>query len=333
MIKVIKISSILITIAIINIIALSVVSASDNSKGSTKNAIFKGVLAEFKRNQKNKSKTDDSVISPLVKEAYAFAEYLNPTIIKTTTRPINRGRIDPGVAPPPTQGGSKTPPRGNFALVATCVNRSNPDMSAALLAETGKNSNRWYWQGEKIDSYRHIKEISNGVIVVDDGAKTYDLTMPNQTVARSQPANISSQPNRVTPADTRRLPSRATDTRDRITPGRTIQRPTAATTSRPGTVSQPKIETETTIVITEEEQKMVDSFMNDIDALMATSGDDIESIEKNMADFDKMAEKLFSDLDNVKVGENEAGNLEDIEELMKAAENNRQRTPVEPKRD
>lgn len=307
MIRIIKISSILITIAIINIIALPAVFASDNPKGLSENAIFKGVLAEFKKNRKNKSKAGDSVISPLVKEAYDFAEYLNPTKPKIVKPPaLNKTSRAGSAIPRLDKNSSKAVPKGSFSLVATCVNKSNPDMSAALIYETSSKASRWYWQGEKIDSYRNVKEISNGVIVVDDGAKTYELAMPNQTVARVQPTSTASVPDRITPADARRLPSRTTNPRVR----NITQRPTA-TTSKSRTVTPPKQLPGTTSEITEEEREMLEELIGDLDI----STDDMEALKNNMDDFEKISELLFPGTDKAKVGENEAANLEN---LMKA---------------
>ncbi|MBA7562397.1 hypothetical protein ES708_04049 [subsurface metagenome] len=124
------------------------------------------VVENFKKNKVNKTKSDEDKISPLVEQAQAFALYLNPP--KPKPRPPSPSARRPSPAPRPMG-----PVTAKFELLGTSYYPLRPELSLALIDEPGK-SLRWVRQSGKV-GHLLIEQIKDGVVVVKDGNRTYEL--------------------------------------------------------------------------------------------------------------------------------------------------------------
>lgn len=123
-----------------------------------------GVTAAFKEATGNKAKDSESELSPLVKQAEAFALYLNPP---PKPKPVVQpAAITPEIRPP-------APVSPKFTLVATVVNQSRPEESLAYIDEPGKGLH-WVRQADDV-SRLTIEQIKDGSVVVRDGQRTLEI--------------------------------------------------------------------------------------------------------------------------------------------------------------
>jgi hypothetical protein len=111
-----------------------------------------------------KSTGAESQVSPLVKEAEAFALYLDPPKPKAPPRRAPRERS----APRPSAAVS-----AKFNLVGTSYYALRPELSLALIDEPGKGLH-WVRQSNKV-GHLIIETIQDGIVVVRDGQRTFEL--------------------------------------------------------------------------------------------------------------------------------------------------------------
>jgi hypothetical protein len=126
-----------------------------------------GIIEQLgKADDRKKTKSDSSQDAPLVKQAEAFALYLNPPQPK-----------EPAEGPVLPTGGDVPRPRmvtPKFELIGTSFYASAPQLSLALIDEPGRGL-RWVRQSGEV-GHLIIEEVKDGVIVVRDGEKTFELT-------------------------------------------------------------------------------------------------------------------------------------------------------------
>ena len=137
------------------------------------------MIEKFSKAETDKrTKNEDAAQGgPLVKQAQSFALYLNPPEPKKS--PVNQ------------RGGTPTP-RGSveakFTLMGTSFFAVQPELSLAFIDEPGKGL-RWVRQSNQI-GHLVIEQIKDGLIVVRDGQRTYDIAVqkspnPNQLLLAS----------------------------------------------------------------------------------------------------------------------------------------------------
>jgi len=105
-------------------------------------------------------------ISPLVKQAQAFALYLNPPPPKQPA------------APKPSKSQQAPRPKvttPKFKLLGTSFYPLHPDLSLALIDEPGKGI-RWVRQSERV-GYLVIEQIKDGLVVIKDGGRTSEVAV------------------------------------------------------------------------------------------------------------------------------------------------------------
>jgi hypothetical protein len=103
-------------------------------------AIEKFQMLESSRQRKNQT-----IVSPLVKQAASYASYLNPPKPKT---PITNS--SPKVNTASVHHIQNTTPK--FRLLATIFYRSSPEESLALVSEPGKGDH-WVGKGERLGHF------------------------------------------------------------------------------------------------------------------------------------------------------------------------------------
>jgi len=133
-----------------------------------------GVVEKFNKAMGRRSATQQSETSPLVKQAEAFALYLNPPAKPKAKRVASTRR--PTITSRPTAVSAK------FELIGTSFHTSEPELSLALINEPGTGM-RWVRQNGEV-GHLVIEQIKDGLIVVRDNKRTYEL-VPERDVQRS----------------------------------------------------------------------------------------------------------------------------------------------------
>jgi hypothetical protein len=116
------------------------------------------IIEKLKQND-NHNKNNEPTLSPLIKQAQAFALYLNPpeppkpkkaSVSKSETVPVAKTVTLPKIEP-------------KFTLLSTSCYRSNPRKSLALVSEPGKGRH-WVKAGENIGHFK-VEEVTKGMII------------------------------------------------------------------------------------------------------------------------------------------------------------------------
>jgi hypothetical protein len=120
-----------------------------------------GAIEQFKEAKGGKFDNKGHETSPLVKQAEAFALYLNPPPKPTAASSVSRDEFRPRSV------------SAKFKLVGTSRHESQPEMSLALIDEPGKGLH-WVRPSSKV-GHLIIEQVRDGVVVVRDGASTFEL--------------------------------------------------------------------------------------------------------------------------------------------------------------
>ena len=136
-----------------------------------------GAIEKFQRARGDHQAEGEGQISPLVKQARAFALYLNPP----PKRPA-RTATRPRPAPRPKVTSAK------FKLLGTSFYALHPDLSLALIDEVGKGI-RWVRRSGRV-GHLVIDQIKDGLVVVKDGERTFEVAV----VERPKKVNLIKSP-------------------------------------------------------------------------------------------------------------------------------------------
>jgi hypothetical protein len=135
-------------------------------EGSEQFLSFPSAIEKFNEAKGEKIAESDSQVSPLVKEAEAFGLYLNPP--KPKAPPRRPARERGGSAPRPP-----APVSAKFSLIGTSYYALRPELSLALIDEPGEGFH-WVRQSSEV-GHLIIEEIGDGLVVVRDGQRTFEL--------------------------------------------------------------------------------------------------------------------------------------------------------------
>ncbi len=164
MIKTLRITSI---IAVVLAVFLFVLPAAFGFRGDKQTEQFlnsAGVIEKFKEARGDKIEDGQREISPLVKQAEAFALYLNPP---------PKPKAEPSVAEAKKEVRPAGPVAAKFRLIGTSRHVLQPELSLALIDEPGKGL-YWVRQASQI-GHLMIEQVKDGVVVVRDGQNTFEL--------------------------------------------------------------------------------------------------------------------------------------------------------------
>jgi len=304
-IKTIKIASIATACGAVLILALPALSGNNSIK-EKKAQKTESIIEKFKRVRGPKAGTDKDQIPPLIKEATDFALYLNPP--KPIPEPEARRTATPRTQGIPNVPSAPAMSTARFNLIATCVNKADPESSLALIQETGQDR-RWVRQAATI-GHLTIKEIHDGRIIIQDGARTYQLDMTNIPQEISLLTDNLEQQSNVPDNKTNPLnigtPATISSTQNTLTI-RTPKQPD--TTVRTNTIEPP--------VMTDEQEKILEKFMDEIDSLITSAGDDPNAMEKSLQKSDEIIAKYFEQLDNMTLDQQESEDIKDLGEWLK----------------
>jgi hypothetical protein len=162
MIKTLRITSIIAVVLAVVFFVLPAVFGVSGDEQTEQFLDSAGVIEKFKEAEGDKVKDSRQEISPLVKQAEAFALYLNPAPKPKTKPRVSRSKPRP-----------KGPVSPKFKLVGTSHYALHPALSLALIDEPGKGL-RWVRQFSKV-GHLVIEQVKDGIIVVRDGTRTFEL--------------------------------------------------------------------------------------------------------------------------------------------------------------
>lgn len=168
MLRILKITSILIAICAVGFIVFLVVFGLQGYRQIPEFLNAPGAIGKFKKLAKTTGENEDQT-SPLVKHAKAFALRINPPPPVKPKRPkaAPRKRVaKKAPAPKP-----KAPVRAKFKLVATCRYEQQPGRSLALLDRPPQGP-KWYCQGDEV-GHLTIQQVKDGSVVCSDGQELF----------------------------------------------------------------------------------------------------------------------------------------------------------------
>jgi len=160
MIKTLRITSIIAAILAGIVFVFPVVFGGRGNEQMEQLLNSPGAIEKFNEAQADKSVTDESQSSPLIKQAQAFALYLNPPKTELSTQR--------GVTPSP-----RGPVTAKFTLIGTSFYAARPELSLAFIDEPGKGW-RWVRPSSQV-GHLIVEQIKDGLVVVRDGQRTFEL--------------------------------------------------------------------------------------------------------------------------------------------------------------
>jgi hypothetical protein len=181
MIKTLRITSI---IAVVLAVVFFVFPAVFGFRGDKQIEQFlnsAGVIEGFREAKGDKVEDERHEISPLVKQAEAFALYLNPPPKPKPEPLVSDGKSEPRPVGPVT---------AKFKLIGTSRHVLHPELSLALIDEPGKGL-YWVRQFSKV-GHLIIEQVKDGLVVVRDGKSTFELVAERPEKRSLLKANSSS---------------------------------------------------------------------------------------------------------------------------------------------
>lgn len=193
MIKTLRITSVLAAILAAGFIVSPAFFGVRKDEQAEKFLESTGVIEKFTRDKAERTKGKDkkSQISPLVRQARAFASYLNPAP-KRVKKPLRTRPPSPDDKLKNIRRPEKGLVSAKFELIATSYYPQRPELSLALLDLPGKGL-RWVKQSGQV-GHLVIELIKNGLVVVRDRERTFKLVAerpPRKSLVRG--AGVSSR--------------------------------------------------------------------------------------------------------------------------------------------
>jgi len=166
MIKTLRITSVVAAILAGVFFVFPVIYGVRNDDSVDKILSLPGVKEKFEKDiADTKTKSGQSPESPLVKQAEAFALYLNPVKTMAQKPPVKGGKI-----PTISRNVTVTP---KFTILATIVYPENPMLSQALIDEPG-SGRHWVRQSTMV-GHLFIEQVKDGTVVLKSGNEITNL--------------------------------------------------------------------------------------------------------------------------------------------------------------
>jgi hypothetical protein len=240
-----------------------------------------GMIEKFNKAKGKNSAKDEGQISPLVKQAEAFALYLNPP--KPKKAPPTRRTDRPSIIPRPP-----APVSPKFKLIGTSHYASHPESSLALIDEVGKGL-RWVRQSSKL-GHLIIEQVKDGLVVVRDGRRTFELV-----AERPEKRSLLKEPlSRAT--GSKSILSASGKAGGRITGSRAPQR-----------------NAEETAALQKEQAKLAEKIFAELEAMQA----DAESDKTDSEHAEENTAKTKKDLESTRISAEEAKRLDHLGKKLK----------------
>lgn len=315
MVKTLRITSILIAVLAVAILALPVVSGADtDSKKTKKDSGFESVVEKFKKTEHGRTAKSADQTPPLIKEAKAFALYLNPPKpkVQRAQSPVIP-RTDRAIPPV-----ISIPRNAQFNLIGTCIHQSDPNLSVALIDVLGKDQ-RWVRQSEAV-GHLIIKKIKQGSVVINDGTRTYELPMIAKPVEKSLVVGKTTSDQPTPEIDSETILSDIIKSQGERVSGKPLTEPKRFSQKQPKAVR-------TAPDITPEQEEFVKKFMEEIGQLPLGEDASGIKIQESFEKFDAMMEKYLSDIENMRISGKEEEKLNNLGKEL----DNIKKDPNQPK--
>ena len=173
MIKTLRITSMVAVVLSLVFFTFSVVFALASDEDIEKLLASQSAVEEFQKLGKTAGEAKNQT-SPLTAQAQAFALYLNPPPPPPPPRPKRTKKVEAK----PTAIATAVRPAGKFKLLGTCVNKSNPALSTALVELPNKKT-KWVKLSSTVE-HSVIEEIKDGLIVIRSGEKLSEIESPQR---------------------------------------------------------------------------------------------------------------------------------------------------------
>jgi len=318
MIKTLRITAVIAVVLAVGFLVFPAVFGARSDEQIEQFLSSQGVIEQFRKANKQKGTKSKSQSSPLVKQAEAFALYLNPPAEKIEKSPSVRR----------SQTGTYTPPpvSAKFELIGTCYYTSKPELSLALIDEPGKGF-RWVRQSSKV-GYTVIEQIKDGSVIIRDSKGTRELVAEREQQRSLIKAKVSAS----APESSMDMSSALTIARPGIKSSvKGIRRKSgglsaASRRSRAahllaGRGTRTK-DSESTQADEKEDIAVMEELINSLKALQ-----DAESDKSDLQD--ALMEKFISDLSSMRIGDEEAKKLGNLGRKLKDANQGQSRAENE----
>jgi len=265
-----------------------------------------GVIEKFNKAKGKESTKGESQISPLVKQAEAFALYLNPP--KPKKAPPTRRTDRPSIIPRPP-----APVSPKFKLIGTSHYASHPELSLALIDEVGKGL-RWVRQSSKL-GHLIIEQVKDGLVVVRDGRRTFELVAerPEKRSLLKEPLSRATGSKPILSA-LGKANSHITSSK---TPQASAEKGAASALDKAGgriTGSRaPQRNAEETAALQKEQAKLAEKIFAELEAMQA----DIESDKTDSEHAEENTVKTKKDLESTRISAKEAKRLNHLGKKLK----------------
>jgi hypothetical protein len=265
-----------------------------------------GVIERFQKVITGRTKSGAGQSSPLVNQAKAFAQHINPPKVKTAVTRVGPGRITP--EPPKV--------RPKFPLLATVVHESNPELSIALINEPGPGLH-WVRQGSKV-MHLIIEQVKEGLIVCRDGQGTSEISVeprPAQQSLLQGKSSVSVGPS----APTSTLAGAQASPKAGFGPPPRTGRPIASRT-QPARLPRPQVQR------SKEDMAALEALGDKLKSLMESPRSGKTGSAQDSEDMAAVMDALISDLKATRVTAEEAKKLGDLGKKLKNVQQDPNRT-------
>jgi hypothetical protein len=265
-----------------------------------------GAVEKFNAAKNDRAKDDEGRGSPLVKQAEAFALYLNPPPKPAEDKPQETPATGVPVVHRPATVSSK------FTLIGTSYYALHPELSLALIDEPGKGLH-WVRQGSKV-GYLVIEEIKDSSVVVRDDKRTFELVAerpPKRSLVKG--AGSIAAGAKTSPLGSGRTGS---ETTGRITQQLTAEGNNVMASAIPdGIASNTPPES-----MSPQENTIFDELVNKLNAVQLRVESGQMSEEAASAETAALMDKFVADFNSVKVGAEEAKKLDSLGKELKSGQ-------------
>jgi hypothetical protein len=302
MIKTLRITTFIAAFLAVGFFAFPVVFGYRGDEQVEKFLKLPGAIEKFNKAKGAKPLKEGDQVSPLVKEAVAFALYLNPppkAAPKPTKIPPVRKPTTTANIPAPTRSSAK------FTLIGTSFFPSRPEMSLAYIDEPGKGL-YWVRQGSQV-GHLLIEQVQDGSVIVKDSEKSVTLVaartprkslIKGETTSEATPSLPSSSTSITSGPDVQVSVEKS------VSPASGNKRSASAARSRGPEASA-------------EEAAMMEKLMLELSAMEADAKAGKTDSRRNAERSEALLDKYISDLEAMRVTTEEAKRLDRLGEELK----------------
>jgi len=276
------------------------------------------VIERFNKLKSGTSTTGRSQESPLVKQAEAFALYLDPPkLAKPTTTKITT----PGPRPTPIPDPRPKAVSARFTLIGTSYYASHPELSLALIDEPGKGLH-WVKQSGNV-GHLIIEQVKSGLVVVRDGERTFELA-PERPVKKSlikgegtPTAKTDSKP--ALPASIGPKPTLSASIGPKPTLPASIGPKSASVRQTGGPAKPPSsIISSRSPSVSDEERAALEKLMNELKAVQGSGkSDKTGGTTRSKEEIEALMGKLLYDYKSTRISAEEAKRLDRLGKELK----------------